>query len=50
MYKKRLSHENSEVLQLYKNYLEQPMSHLAEELLHTEYTDRGDTLTVKKQV
>lgn len=49
MYKKRLSHENEEVLQLYKNYLENPMSELAEELLHTEYTDRGNQLTAKKK-
>ncbi len=49
MYKKRLSHENQEVLDIYKNFFEHPMSHLAEELLHTEYTDRGKQLTAKKK-
>ncbi len=37
----RNSHENKEVLALYNNFLNHPMSELAEELLHTEYEDRG---------
>ncbi|WP_003540305.1 [FeFe] hydrogenase, group A [Desulfotomaculum nigrificans] len=49
IYKKRLSHENQEVIQIYQNYFEHPMSELAEELLHTEYTDRGKHLTAKKK-
>lgn len=48
IYKKRLSHENQEIAMIYKNYLEKPNSELAEELLHTEYVDRGKNLTVKK--
>ncbi|AGL00472.1 [FeFe] hydrogenase, group A [Desulfoscipio gibsoniae] len=38
---RRESHENAEVLALYQNFLKHPMSELAEELLHTKYTDRG---------
>lgn len=49
IYKKRLSHENQEVAMLYQKYLEKPNSHLAEELLHTEYVDRSKTFTVKKK-
>lgn len=37
----RESHENSEVLTLYQNFLQHPMSELAEELLHTGYEDRS---------
>ncbi len=37
----RESHENAEVLALYKNFLQHPMSELAEELLHTSYVDRS---------
>lgn len=37
----RESHENAEVLDLYRDFLRHPMSELAEELLHTGYTDRG---------
>ncbi|SHE29640.1 [FeFe] hydrogenase, group A [Desulforamulus putei] len=48
IYKKRLSHENQEVAMLYQKFLEKPNSHLAEELLHTEYVDRSKTLTAKK--
>ena len=36
----RKSHENPEVLQLYKDFLEKPNSHKAHELLHTHYTKR----------
>jgi len=36
----RKSHENPEVLQLYKNYLGEPNSHKAHELLHTHYLER----------
>ncbi len=43
--KKRLSHENTEVQTLYKEYLGEPGSELAHELLHTHYTDRGDRFT-----
>lgn len=37
----RKSHENPEVRQLYAEYLGEPGSHLAHELLHTHYTPRG---------
>jgi iron-only hydrogenase group A len=37
----RGSHENSEVLALYENFLGEPYSKLAKELLHTTYKDRG---------
>jgi NADH-quinone oxidoreductase subunit G len=47
-YEKRLSHENKEVQQLYKEYLKEPNSELAHKLLHTTYTNRGTQLTPKK--
>jgi len=34
----RYSHENPDVLKLYEDYLEKPLSHKSHELLHTEYT------------
>ena len=37
----RKSHENKEVQKLYKDYLGEPYSHKAHELLHTHYTNRG---------
>jgi len=36
----RKSHENPDVLELYKTYLGKPGSHKAHELLHTSYTPR----------
>jgi NADH-quinone oxidoreductase subunit G len=33
----RFSHENPEVLKLYEEYLEKPLSHRAHELLHTDH-------------
>jgi len=38
--KLRKSHENAEVLQLYKEYLGEPYGKLAHELLHTHYEER----------
>jgi NADH-quinone oxidoreductase subunit G/NADP-reducing hydrogenase subunit HndD len=38
--KLRKSHENPEVLQLYKEYLGEPYGKLAHELLHTHYEER----------
>jgi NADP-reducing hydrogenase subunit HndD len=35
---KRKSHENAEVQQLYKEFLGEPNSHKAHELLHTTYS------------
>ena len=37
----RKSHENPDLLELYKVYLGEPGSHLSHELLHTTYTARG---------
>ena len=38
--KVRKSHENQEVLELYKNYLGEPFGDLAHRLLHTHYEER----------
>lgn len=38
----RTSHENPEVIKLYEEYLGKPGSEKAEQLLHTEYTDRTE--------
>ncbi|MGN0544940.1 MAG: rubrerythrin [Acutalibacteraceae bacterium] len=48
--KKRLSHENAEIQQLYKEFYGEPLSELAENMLHTGYSDRSEDLTkgVKK--
>ena len=35
--KLRLSHENPEVIKLYEDYMEQPLSHKAHHLLHTDH-------------
>ena len=42
--KLRLSHENPEILQLYADFYGQPLSDLAEQMLHTAYWDRSDDL------
>lgn len=49
-YALRESHENKEVLALYENFLESPLSHIAHDLLHTDYKSRGDKLIAKKLV
>ena len=36
----RKSHKNSQVMELYKEYLGEPNGHLAHELLHTHYVKR----------
>ena len=41
---KRLSHENAEILQLYKEFYGEPLSELAESMLHTVYTDRSSDI------
>lgn len=46
--KKRLCHENSEIQDLYRTYLGEPMSEKAHHLLHTHYQDRSSHLTPKK--
>ncbi len=40
----RYSHENPEIQKLYKEFYEAPLSHLAEQMLHTEYHDRSEDL------
>lgn len=37
----RFSHENEEIGKLYKEFYGAPLSHLAEQMLHTNYTDRS---------
>jgi len=44
----RKSHENPEVKKLYEDYLGEPNSHKAHELLHTHYAPRKKYLTKKK--
>ena len=39
--KLRKSHENPDLQELYKVFLEEPCGHLSHELLHTTYTPRG---------
>lgn len=41
---KRESHENQEVADLYRDFLEHPLSETAEKLLHTEYHSRAGKL------
>jgi iron only hydrogenase large subunit-like protein len=36
----RKSHENPEIIAIYKEFLGKPNSHVAHELLHTHYTER----------
>ena len=36
----RVSHKNSQIQKLYDEFLGEPNSHLAHELLHTQYTSR----------
>lgn len=36
----RFSHENHEIIKIYKDYLNSPLSKVSEELLHTHYVDR----------
>lgn len=38
---KRKSHENPYVMQLYQEFLEEPLGHKSHELLHTHYVKRG---------
>lgn len=38
-YERRFSHENPEVLKLYEDYLEKPLSHKAHHLLHTDLNE-----------
>lgn len=42
--KLRKSHENQELKQLYEEFYRKPLSPIAEEMLHTSYTDRSGLL------
>ncbi len=42
---RRQSHNNPQVIRLYEDYLGEPNSHKAHELLHTHYSDRSKTQT-----
>ena len=42
--KLRKSHENPELKQLYEEFYKKPLSPIAEEMLHTSYTDRSGLL------
>ena len=42
--KERFSHENKEIVELYKNFYGKPLSPLAERMLHTAYVDRSKDL------
>ena len=44
--KKRSSYENKEVKELYKNFLDAPLSEKAKKLLHTTHKDKAHTLKV----
>ena len=41
----RLSHANPQITEIYNEFLEAPLSHLAHELCHTTYEDRSGSLT-----
>ncbi|MBQ5858874.1 MAG: iron hydrogenase small subunit, partial [Peptococcaceae bacterium] len=47
-YELRNSHDNPEIKDLYSNFIGEPLSHLAHDLLHTHYYSRGDKLTRKE--
>lgn len=43
--KKRASHENEEIKRLYEEFYGEPLSDLAEQMLHTSYIDRSGDLS-----
>lgn len=45
----RNCHDNPEIQQLYKEFLGEPLGHLAHDLLHTEYYSRAEHLVPKKR-
>lgn len=47
--KKRNSYENQDVIKLYEEFLENPLSKKSKELLHTTYIDRSKILTNEKK-
>ena len=45
----RTSHENPEILEVYKTFYGKPLSELAEKMLHTTYQDRSELLHRKDE-
>jgi NADH-quinone oxidoreductase subunit G len=45
----KLSHKNPQIDEIYKEFLGEPLSHLAHDLCHTHYVDRSDSL-IRKEV
>jgi NADP-reducing hydrogenase subunit HndD len=43
----RTSHENKEIIELYREFYKKPLSVLAEQMLHTGYRDRSEDGSVK---
>ena len=48
--KLRASHENEELKALYRDFYKEPLSELAEKMLHTQYTDQSELLGGKKRM
>lgn len=46
---KRLSHENPDVIKIYEQFYQKPLSKIAEELLHTTYKDKSGLLEGKSE-
>ena len=38
---KRLSYKNPDIIEIYENFLNEPLSEMSEKLLHTEYEDKS---------
>lgn len=45
--KKRLSYQNPDIIEIYKEFLNNPLGELSEELLHTEYEDKSYLLNIE---
>ncbi|MBS5281318.1 MAG: iron hydrogenase small subunit, partial [Butyricicoccus pullicaecorum] len=45
----RKSHENPDIKLVYEQFYGQPLSEMAEKMLHTIYTDRSNTLHVERR-
>ena len=43
----RNSHDNPEIIDIYRKFFDRPLSHLAHELLHTHYYSRAEALDAK---
>ena len=43
----RTSHENKEIIELYRTFYGKPLSELAEQMLHTSYYDKSNDLGTK---